>query len=565
MLDPIVRGCTRAALSAYDWLLARLGRRQPYAVLEIDLSGDLVELAAEGRIPVPWRRSGADLISVLGLLRWAREDRSLRAVLVRCGAIGAGWARVQEVRSSLEKLRRVGVEVWFQLDHAGVHEYYLASVADRVVLTPAGTLDVAGLATEAVFLLDLLETVGVRADVVQMGKYKSAGEMFTRREMSLASREMTESMIDDLFGQIVDDVAASRGMDADAVRALLGKGPYVAASAREKNLIDDVAFTDETRAALIEKMKGARVVEQAEYVSRRGREVRRRALRDKAQRLALVHLQGAIRVGEGGGLDGGRGVSAKALHKCLEELREREDIAAVIARVSSPGGSGLASSLLWRDLVRLGESKPLLFSFGDVAASGGYYVALAGKKIFAAPGSLTGSIGVIAGKATLRELYDKLGVRKDIVGRGEHAALHSDYVPLGESERKCIEDEAATFYEDFVGKVADARALTRDQAEECAQGRVWTGRQAHERGLVDEIGGFDAVLDAAKVEIGVDALAPVVIERYPKPRSIWKTALGRGVGARASWSWEIASLLPDLRALARERVWAILPFRIDFH
>ncbi len=547
------------ALSVYDWVLARFGRAPDYAILTLEIAGELAEDGQDGAM-LPWlRRAPTDYLSLIGMLRWARDDSRLRAVLIHCGPIDASWARIQGLRRSIQALRAAGKRVWFQLDGGGLPEYYLASAGDRIAVSPSGTLEIVGLATEAMFFLDALQTLGVRAEVVQMGAYKSAAEGFTRRGMSPEHREMMEGLIDDLYGQIVEDVASARGIEPASLRDTIDAGPFLAREARERGLIDALEYADETKQALEKEIDGAESIEEDDYAPRRGREIRKQVLRAPAHHVAVVHINGTIKMEDGPSIVGrGRGAAASVLKKALEEVREREDIEAVVLRVSSPGGSGLASDLIWHELVLTAAKKPLVVSFGDVAASGGYYVALAGRKVFTEPGTVTGSIGVIAGRANLRELYDKLGVRKEIVSRGRHTALYSDYAPLGDGERARILAEAQAFYDDFVGKVAEGRKMAREEVETVAQGRVWTGRQAWSRGLADELGGFEEAFDEAKRAIGVDVAAPVTIERFPRPQSFWRAALGRRFGGQ-SRLFDPTSLLRAIPFIPGDRVWARLP------
>ncbi len=566
-----------AFLLSYEWVLGRFGRTPDYGVLCLELAGELAEDGRDGRFPLWLRRPPKDYLALVATLRWAREDERLSAVMIRCGHIGASWARIQGLRRSLLALRAAGKKVWVHLESAGLAEYYLATAADRISVTPAGSLEIVGISSESTFLLDALESLGVRADIVHVGAYKAAGEMFTRREMSAAHREMMESLIGDLYGQVVEDVAVARDLDVGAVRRMFDGGPFLAREALEHGLIDAVEYGDETDSALETELDGAARdgaardgaarIEEGDYTKRRSRALRRQLLRAAPHRVAVVHVNGTINMEEGATapLSRGRGASSAGLKKCLAEIREREEIEAVVVRVASPGGSGLASDLIWRELTRTAQNKPLFVSFGDVAASGGYYVAVAGRKVFAEPGTITGSIGVIAGKANLKGLYDKLGVRKEMVSRGRHAALYSDYVPLGESERERIQTEARKFYDDFVAKVAAGRKMTTEETEAVAQGRVWTGRQACDRGLVDELGGFEEALDEAKRSIGLDPAAPVTVDRYPKPKSLWHAALGGRHGARAAMRdggiVESVAQVPEwARMLARDRVWALLPF-----
>ncbi len=560
MRKALRRRLSLAALASYEWGLARLGRAPEYGILSLEISGELAEGGHDGPLP-PWlRRPPTDYLSLIGVLRWARDDERLRGVLVRCGHVRASWARIQGLRRSMQALSAAGKQVWVHLDGGGLAEYYLASAADRVSIAPSATLEVVGISAEAVFFIDTLKMFGVRAEVVQVGAYKAAGEIFTRRSMSDEHREMVESMVDDLYGQVVEDVAASRRLQVGEVRDAIDTGPFLAREALEKRLVDAVEYADETEAALRRELDDAELIEESDYAARRGRAVRRQLLRGTAHHLAIVQVNGTIKMEEAANaLSRGRGAAATTLRKCLKEVRERDDIEAVVLRVSSPGGSALASDLIWHELSLTAALKPLIVSFGDVAASGGYLVAMPGRKVFAEAGTITGSIGVVAGKADLRGLYEKLGVHKDIISRGRHAALYSDYVPLGDGERERLRDEARAFYDDFVGKVADGRRMSAEQVEVVAGGRVWTGRQAWSRGLVDELGGFEEACDEAKRAIGADPIGPVTVERFPRPESFWRTAIGRRFGGRAGLL-DLPSLLDEVPFRARDRVWLRHPF-----
>ncbi|MGH7789477.1 MAG: signal peptide peptidase SppA, partial [Candidatus Binatia bacterium] len=294
------------------------------------------------------------------------------------------------------------------------------------------------------------------------------------------------------------------------------------------------------------------------------RGVRIATLRAAPATLALLHIGGTIKPGESvPGADGARATGATSVAAALKQVRERDDIGALVVRVASPGGSVLGSDLIWRELVRTRARKPVVISFGDVAASGGYYVALAGSPVFAEAGTITGSIGVLAGRANLRGLYDRLGVHKELVSRGRHAALGSDYAPLDEAGRERLQHQAAEFYRDFVGKVAQARGLEPAAAAAVAEGRVWTGRQAQARGLVDRLGGLEEAFDAAKEAAGLPADARVGVERFPRPRRLWKLSLDLNLPTQSVLA-DLFGVAPSLRFVLRERVWAVLPFSLRF-
>jgi protease-4 len=292
--------------------------------------------------------------------------------------------------------------------------------------------------------------------------------------------------------------------------------------------------------------------------------MRLEALRRDRATLALLYVGGTIKPGESyPGAAGVQATGSATVAAALQQIRKRDDIGAVVVRVASPGGSVLGSDLIWREMVRTRESKPIIVSFGDVAASGGYYIALAGTSVIAEPGTITGSIGVIAGKANLRALYDRLGVRKELISRGRNASLYSDYVPLDDEGRSRIRTHAEAFYDDFVAKLSAARGLSSEAAAAAAQGRVWTGRQAFERGLVDELGGLEEAFAAAKRAVGVAVDEPVTVERFPKPRRLFKFSVDLNLPNQGALM-DLVAVLPSLRFLLRERVWAVLPFQLRF-
>lgn len=549
-----------AYLSLTEAVLRSFGRRPPYGVLTIGISGDLTETPGVYRLFGLPQRNRDDYFNLVALLRWAREDPQVRGVFVRCGDLRAGWAKVQEIRRSLDALRTAGKTVWVYLAHAGLREYVLASAAHRVVLAPAGTLDIAGLSSEVTFVAGTLKKLGVEAEIIQMGKYKSAAETFTRDTMSEPHREMVESLIQDLYDQIVDAVSEGRRVDRDHIRGALDRGPFTAQEAVREQLVDVLLYEDEAEEQLRAQCDQAPTIESAQYFSRRSRLVRREVARRSRTSIGILHLAGTVKMGESfPGPEGASACGAAAVARDLKELRERIDIGAVVIRIASPGGSGLASDLMWHEVVRTRERKPVVVSFGDVAASGGYYVGVAGSPVVAEGGTITGSIGVLAGKAVLRGLYDQLGVTKEVVTRGRHAALYSDYIPLGDEERTRLRSEAESFYADFVHKVASGRKMSTEAVAAVAEGRVWTGRQACARGLVDHLGGIEYALDTAKALAGLAPDELVRAERYPRPKRLWKVSLNLDPPQS-----RLTGLLPWMRFVVGERIWAILPFNFRF-
>ncbi|MGE0821397.1 MAG: signal peptide peptidase SppA [Candidatus Binatia bacterium] len=530
-----------------------------YNVLSLDLHGDLPEEAGFSLSSL-WHHAGLDFLTCTAVLRWAREDEHVKAVILNVTDLHVGWARIQGLRRSLLCLRQAGKQVWVYLSEGGMHEYYLASAADAVVMAPAGHLMITGLATETFFFKGALDKLGIEAQVQHAGQYKSAGEPFTRESMSPPHREMLEGLLDDLYAQIIEDMASARTKSKEEMHACIDQGLFLSREALGAGLIDHVAYEDEILHLLenaIDTIDTVEMIETTDYLRFRGRVLRRKLLRGESAKIALVTVDGPIKRGESvDGSDGARAVGSTSFIADIKHVREDPAIAAVVVRIISPGGSGLASDLMWRELTRTGEEKPVIVSMGDVAASGGYYLALAGHKVFAEAGTITGSIGVIAGKAVLRGLYTRVGVGKEIITRGKRAALFSDYCAFSPPERERLDFEIRAFYDDFLAKVAHCRSLSPEAVEPSAQGRVWSGRQAWSRGLVDNLGGLDEAFAAAKQQAGFLIDAPVSVERFPKPSSFWRLPkLLRMVPrsqASIPWWW------------FQERVLAVLPFSLRF-
>lgn len=554
----MLRLLTRHTLRAIYWfldLLAHLFRRRgTYNTLQLDLSGALPEGPGASVVSL-WRSSGMDFLSLVSLLRWARADAQLRAVVLTIADLDVGWARLQELRRALAALRQAGKQVWVYVTESNTREYYLASIADAIVLAPTGHLAVTGLAAETVFFKGALDKLGIEAQVHQAGLYKTAGEPFTRESMSEPHREMLNSLLDDLYSQIVDGIASARQKSKTAVQKLIDQGLFLAREASEVGLVDHIGYEDEVPALLEATIGPVQMIEVVPYRRRRLRAIRRQVLRTDPPRLALVSVNGPIKRGETlEGPEGTGAVGSTSFVRDLKRIRDDHGITSVIVRVSSPGGSGVASDLMWHELHKTREQKPVIVSLGDVAASGGYYLALAGAPVFAEEGTITGSIGVIAGKAVLHDLYTRLGVRKEILTRGRRAAVFSDYYTLAPPERERLDFEVHAFYQDFVEKVARCRGLSVHAVEPSAQGRVWSGRQAWSRGLVDAIGGIEEALSEAKRRLGLSAEDPVVIERFPKPPSLWRlSSLIRAIPRRTDTAW-----------WQRERLWAIMPVTLRF-
>jgi protease IV len=405
----------------------------------------------------------------------------------------------------------------------GTLEVYLASACSRIALSPAGELNFLGLWADSLFLRGSLDKLRIEPSFLAAGRYKSAAEAWTEVEHSPAAREAVETLLDGFYAQIIGGVAAARGLAPDAVRALVDESPLSPERARAAGLVDLVEYPDELRERLESETGTTRWVDLAEY----GRAAERRArARSRRGEIAVVFAQGTILRGAGG-IDpwtGARFLGPEGVGATLAELAEDDRVRAVVLRVDSPGGSAVASDLLSRRVERLRARKPVVVSMSDVAASGGYYLAAKASRILAEPGTLTGSIGVVAGKlATGRFERELLGATRDPLARGANAGIYSSSRPFDERERALLERRIAEIYERFLALVAEGRSLSRPAVESAAQGRVWTGEDALRFGLVDALGGLDDAVAVARELAGLSA-DEGALRFYPRVRG-WRAWL----------------------------------------
>jgi len=500
--------------------LLRLREKPPEiadnSVLVLRLQGELPEKAP---LELPDFLTSAPqtvtMTSIWRSLEAAAGDPHIRAVVVQPEGISAGWAKLQEIRMDLDKFRKSGKPVFAYLRQPGAREYYLACGADRLIMGPSEPLMLKGLRAEIMYFKKTLDKLGVSVEVEHAGKYKDFGDMFTRTDMSPETREVTNVLVDNLYANLVDGIAAGRKKSADEVRAIIDQGPFTAPQALKAGLVDALLFEDQMWGELKDRLKNGdpRKVTLSTYskVPPPGAK----------NQIAVVIGQGDIVRGNPG--DDGAGetmLTSYGFNHLLKLVENDSMVKGVVVRIDSPGGEVTASDEIWRQMNLLSKKKPVVISMSDAAASGGYFMAMTGDPIVAYPGTVTGSIGVVFGKPNLHGLYDKLGVSKDSVQRGRHADIDSDYTPLSPDERQTLKEGIDESYRDFVGKVAAARHRTFEEIEPLAQGRVWLGSQAKENGLVDQIGGLDRALELVKQKAKIPAGEKVGILMYPGKRSI---------------------------------------------
>ncbi len=496
-------------------------------LLTYRLEGDLPDHAGEGLFPLPGGAPEPSLSRLWTALVAARDDDAVVGLALEIRDASFGLAKAQELRRQLADFAAAGKRVDCYLESAGeagngTLEYYLASACPAIALAPAGEVALLGLYLDSLFLRGSLDKLHVEPSFLTAGRFKSAAETFTERGHSPAAREALDAVLDAYFRQIVDGVAAGRDLPADAVRALVDRGPLSAEEALSAGLIDEIAYPDEHEAALDAESGDAERVDLLEYGRRRER------AHPGGERVAVVFAEGTI-VRGGGGVEpwgGERFVGSDDLGETLASLAEDDGVKAVVLRIDSPGGSALASDLILRQVERLAAAKPVVVSMSDLAASGGYYIAAKASRILAEPGTLTGSIGVVSGKLAIgRFQEDLLGATRDPLRRGAHAGLYSSLAPFDDAERALLERRIGAVYGRFLDLVAAGRKLERAAVEAVAQGRIWSGEDALARGLVDELGGLDAAVAAARAAAGLNAGAGA-LDLYPKAPGFWEWLAG---------------------------------------
>jgi protease IV len=420
-----------------------------------------------------------------------------------------------------------GKPVYAYLGGADDRSYYLAAAADRVFVMPSASVDLSGVATYALFLRGTFDKFGIVPDMHHIGDYKTAINTYTEKTYTAAHKEMDQSLNRDLFEQIVRGVAESRKMTQPEVRTLIDDGPFLAAEALKAGLIDEIAYEDQA----VDKLRADHGAEMARLDGDDYTRVTPTSLGlDKGPRIAVVYASGAIVDGRGGN----------------DPLN--------ILRIDSPGGSATASDEIWRELMLARKEKPerpLIVSMSDLAASGGYYIAMPAEAIVAQPSTLTGSIGIFGGKLVMSGVYEKLGAHIESTSIGRNAEMGSPARPFNASELQKLEGELRAFYTDFVRKAAESRHTTPEQIDRLAQGRVWTGRQAKDNGLVDELGGLDRAVAIAKERAKIPADSSVELVSYPPPKSLFElvrdVTTGNSDVAASAW---MASHLTDEERIA---------------
>lgn len=526
ILASLYKGFSRSWSAFYLWFTGFFLHRARYRAVEINLGGAFPERWVPSS-PLEWRRrprmTHRELIEMLDLVA---QDPKVQTVILRINFNTIGLARLQEVARTLDRIKAAGKKLVAQIESAGTREFLLAARCEKRTIVPSGIIALTGLNMQLTYLRGLLDKADIKPELLVAGKYKSAAETFMRKEASEAAREMTEGLLDEVYGQVVGDLAETLGKPPARIKKIIDAGPYTPERALKAKLVDTICYRDELLKEL--KLSGAKagLLSGGRYQRVMSRRVRARARLVDAPLVALVHIGGTIRDGRG---DPGRGQpGASGYVKLLRRITREDAIKAVVLRVSSPGGAATGSDLIRREVQRLTEKKPVVVSMGDVAASGGYMISAPGSKLFAELGTLTGSIGVVGGKFDMTGLLAKFGISRETHQRGAAAGILSPATGFSRLERKRMQEIITSAYRQFKAAVAAGRKLSAKKVNELAEGRVWTGSEAIDAGLVDDAGGVGEALREAALNAGGVEGEPARLVEFPVIPSPLKLLLSMG-------------------------------------
>jgi protease-4 len=479
----------------------------------------------------------------------AKDDPRINGLLLTLKTPGAGFAKVQEIRQAIKEFHDAGkwTVAWTETAGEfgpGTGLYYLATACETIWLAPPGDVNLTGLRAEVPFIRGALDKLKVYPDFGQRGKYKNAMNFYTHAAMTEAQRESMEALLDGLYRQVRQGIAEARNMSDDEVGALIDQGPFIGPKALEARLVDRSGYRDELIDWLREKNGGHLPIVKTRKYLKSGR------YWDHGARIALIFGVGNVGRGESATdpITGSMLMGSDTVAAAIRDAREDDSVRAIILRVDSPGGSYVASDVIWREVKLTKGVKPIVVSMSDVAASGGYFVSMAADRIIAEPGTITASIGVLSGKLITRDLYAWLGVTSDAVQRGHNASFYSGETKYTDDERVRFDEWLDRIYKDFVGKVAEGRGKTFDEIHAIAQGRVWIGEDALRLGLVDELGGLETAVRRAAELAQIPSGGPIELVEMPAPKTFFQEFMSRDDDAAAA----VSAIRENFRAVIED-------------
>ena len=508
------------------------------SVLVLKVSGDLPDYAPENAMA---RAFGIEqkqsFTSLLTQLRKAKVDSRVGAILLDVDFPGIGWGKADELRDAIKDFRASGKPAYAYMEIGTNREYYIATAAEKIFLPPSGDIYINGFAAQAMFYRGSLDKLGIEPQFLKIGKYKNAPDQYTEKQMSEGQKEVINAVLDDYYNRVINTIAETRKKSPEDVKAIIDNAPYNALQAKQQGLIDEAFYREQVYEELKNRLgykadDKLRTIDAADY-----REVPSDSLNlNNGERVAVIYASGGINVGKSSSSPfGGEMVGSDTIVEAVNKAAADSSIKAIVLRVDSPGGSALASDLMWFALENAKAKKPVVVSMGDVAASGGYYIACNANKIVAEPSTVTGSIGVFLGKPVMSGFYDWVGISTEYVTRGKNAGIfREDRKWEGDELAKMEEMRNSIYFNNFVPKVAKGRGKSEEEVNSVGQGRVWTGAQAKQNGLIDEFGGLEKAIEIAKGLANLPAEKDVRRVNFPEPRPFFETIFGGGVSAETN-------------------------------
>lgn len=495
-------------------------------VLKLDLDDKFVEGNSGPKLQGFNLTSSTSLQDLVIAIRRAKDDSRVVALKANVSLTPLGFSQIQDVRDAITEFKASGKKAYLFSETMGegggaLPTYYLATAFNDIWVQPSGNVGIAGLGLENFFLKNFLARYGLKGSFLARGEYKSAPEMFVNSAMSPANREESTALVNGWYNQMVDGIAQARAIEPATVKALVDKGAQIASDALNEKLIDHIGYRDQFEDMLKAASSNATEVELDKYLGM----PRPSNIAPGSKRIAVINAIGEVSRGEDENpslIGSSTGIYSDAMVKALRKAADDKKIEAIIIRVDSPGGSAVASDTIWREVVKAKEKgKPVIVSMGDVAASGGYYIAMAADRIFAQPATITGSIGVFTGKPVIGEALKKLDINYERITAGESAGTFSVVTDFSPTDLENLNRNLDETYREFTTKAAQGRGKTVEEIQKVARGRVWTGQDAVQAGLVDELGGFAKAVDYTKTKIGLKATDSVVLVPFPEPDQPW--------------------------------------------
>jgi protease-4 len=538
----------------------------------------------------PFGETQLDLREIVSRLEKAAKDKSIAGVVIDIQNPLIGRGKIDELRHAISRFRATGKKAYAMMESAMPADYLVACACNEIVMPETGIVVLPGIHAEATFYKKLLGKLGIEADFVHIGDYKGAAEPMTREQFSEPVRENLTSVIDSMYDDMVTTIVKDRPISIAQAREIIDTGLVTAKQAKELGLIDRIAYSESLRDELAKAYDAEPLVYVKNYGQKEvdtdfsgpmgffklmqammGGDTSSRE--KKGKKIAVVYAIGPIMSGKSeSDFFGGQIMGSTTIVEALREANKDKDVVAIVLRVDSPGGSAIASDLIWHETQVI--EKPIVASMGDVAGSGGYYISMGADKIVATPGTITGSIGVVGGKMAVRGLFEKVGITTETIERGKNSGLFSSSGKFTESQRKVLINMMEDIYQQFTEKAAKGRNMPLDKLKSLAGGRIYTGRQAKELGLVDMLGTLDDAIDEAKKLAGLEKDAEVKIEVLPEPTNFFETLfgdldaekevrIGQGLERISPEMIEVARRAHRVRAIFKQPAAVVMPFELE--